>query len=57
MRLFVTDVAWSMCLLVTIMSMSYAKTDKLIEIPFGMSTRVGPRNHEEDFPMESGNLL
>ena len=46
MRPIATDVAWSVCLffclLVTLVSP--AKTDKRIEMPFGMRTRVGLRN-------------
>jgi len=39
----VTDVAWSVGLSVTVMSL--AKTAELIEMPFGVWTRVGPRKH------------
>jgi len=43
----VTDaVAWSVCLSVTIVSP--AKTAELIKMPFGLWTRVGPRNHVLD---------
>jgi len=44
MRSIVTDgVAWSVGLSVVIVSP--AKSAKPIEIPFGMWTRVGPKNH------------
>jgi len=36
-------VCLSVCL--SVMIGSPAKTDKLIEMPFGLWTRVGPRNH------------
>ena len=45
-----TDVAWSLCLsavclLVTTMSLKMAEP---IEVPFGLCSRVGPRNHVLD---------
>ena len=44
MRSIVTDrVAWSVGLSVTLVSP--AKTAEPIEMPFGLRTRVGPRNH------------
>jgi len=44
MRSIVTDrVAWSVCRSVTVVN--NAKTAQLIEMPFGLRTRVGPRNH------------
>jgi len=53
-----TDVPWSVCLLVT--SVSPAKTAKLIEMPFGLWTWVGPRNHvlggSQDPPRGRGNF-
>jgi len=39
-------VCWSVCLSVT--QVSPAKTAKLIEMPFGLRTGVGPRNHVLD---------
>jgi len=39
-------VPWSVCLLVS--TVSCAKTDELIEVPFGVWTRVGPINHVLD---------
>jgi len=39
----VTGVPWSVCLFD--IAMSCAKTDEPIEMPFGMWTRVSPRNH------------
>jgi len=45
-----TDVAWSVfisvCLLDT--TTSCAKTAESVEMPFGLYTRVGPRNHTLD---------
>ena len=36
----------SLCVCVLVTSDSFAKTDELIEMPFGKGqTRVGPRNH------------
>ena len=47
MRLVATDgVTWSVCRSVTIVSP--AKTAEPIEMPFGLCTRVGPRNHVLD---------
>jgi len=43
MRPIITDVAWSVCLLVTTMSCS--KSTEPTESPFGAWTWVGPRNH------------
>jgi len=60
MRPIVTDrvpVAWSVCLSVTLVSP--AKTAASIEMPFGLRTRVGPRNHvldEVQIPMGTGNF-
>jgi len=48
MRPIVTDrVAWSVGLSVgqSVTLMSRAKTAEAIELPFGLRTRVGPRNH------------
>ena len=42
MRPIVTDVPWSVCLSVT--TMSPTKTAEPIEMPFGLWTRVGPKN-------------
>jgi len=43
----VTDqVAWSVCHFVTVLSP--AKTAEAIEMPFGLRTRVGPKNHVLD---------
>ena len=42
----------SVCLLVT--TVSPTKTDEPIEVPFGLWTRVGPRNHV--FPGEGAIL-
>jgi len=50
MRSVATDVAWSVsvCLVVTTIScQSYAKMAEATEMPFGMWTQVGPRNHVE----------
>jgi len=44
MRPPATDVVWFVCLLDTMMSC--AKMDKPIKVPFGLSTQMGPRNHE-----------
>jgi len=43
-------VAWSLCLSVglSVMTVSTVKTAELIEMPFGMWTRVGPRKHVLD---------
>jgi len=47
MQSIVTDrVAWSVSLSVTLVSP--AKTAELIEMPFGLSTRVGPGNNVLD---------
>jgi len=56
MRPIVADqVAWSVCRLVC-----RSVTAELTEMPFGLSTRVDPRNHVldggPDPPMERGNL-
>jgi len=47
MRPIATDVAWSVCLFFCLLVtfVSRAKTDKRIEMPFGMRTRVSLRNH------------
>jgi len=46
MRTIVTDrVAWSVGLSVIV---SPSKTAELIEVPFGLKTQVGPRNHVLD---------
>jgi len=50
MRPIVTDrLSWSVglsvCLCVTVVSWSHAKTDESIEMPFGLSTTVGPRKN------------
>ena len=44
MRPIATDVAWSACLSVCLFDTTVrpAKTDELIKVPFGISTRVGP---------------
>jgi len=48
----VTDrVVWSVCQSVTIMSP--VKTAELIEMPFGVWTLVGPRNHILDWGSRS----
>jgi len=40
------------------MAMSCAKTAELIEMPFGVYTRVGPRNHEAaQIPPGEGQFL
>jgi len=59
MRPIVTDrVAWSVGLFVTLVSP--AKMVALIEMQFGLRTRVGPRNHvldgDPDPPMGRGNF-
>jgi len=59
MRSIVTDlVAWSVGLSVTLVSP--AKMAEPIEMPFGLRTRVGLRNHELDGvqipPWEAGNF-
>jgi len=47
MRLIVTDrVAWSICQCLTVGS--HGKTVEPIEMPFGLRTRVIPRNHVLD---------
>ena len=47
MRPIVTDrVAWSVGRFVTLVSP--AKTAEVIEMPFGLRTRVGQRNHVSD---------
>ena len=43
MRHIATDVAWSVCVLIT--TVSRKKTDESIEIAFELWTRVRPRNH------------
>jgi len=43
MRSIITDVVQSVC--VGMRVVSRAETDELIEVPFGMWTRVGPGNH------------
>jgi len=51
MRPIVTDrVAWSVCLSVclSVTVVSPAETAEPIEMPFGLRTRVGPRNHVLD---------
>jgi len=47
MRHLAIDVAWSACLSLCLLvkSVSPAKTDEPIEMPFGLWTRVGPRDH------------
>ena len=47
MRRVVADVPWSVYLFICLLdiTVSCAKTDELIEMSFGMSTRVGLRNH------------
>jgi len=49
MRPVVTDLAWSVyvayCLCLLLTTMSSAKTDESIEMPFEVRTRVDPRNH------------
>jgi len=59
MQPIVTDrVAWSVSRSVTVVSP--AKTAQSIEMPFGLRTRVGPRNHVLDgvhiHPMGMGNF-
>ena len=46
MRPIVTDVPWSVCVCVCLLDilMNCAKTIEPIEIPFGVCTRVGPKN-------------
>jgi len=63
MRPIVTDrVVWSDSLSVglSVTLVSPAKTAAPIEMPFGLGTRVGPRNHVldggPDFPMGRGNF-
>jgi len=55
MQPFVTDwVAWSVCWFVCLQN-----TDEPIEIPFGLRTLVGPRNHvldEGPDPHEKGQF-
>ena len=41
MRPVATDIAWPVCT-VSVTTVSCAKTAESIEMPFGMSTRVGP---------------
>jgi len=50
---------WFVCVCVCSlnMAMSCAKTAELIEMPFGVYTRVGPRNHEAaQIPQGRGNF-
>jgi len=57
MRTIVTDgVAWSVCLSATIMSP--AKVAELIEMPFGLWTRVSSRNYmmEVQIPHANGQF-
>jgi len=57
MRTIVTDgVAWSVCLSATIMSP--AKVAELIEMPFGLCTRVSSRNYmmEVQIPHANGQF-
>jgi len=50
MRPIVTDrVAWSVGLSVTLTVVSTAKMAEPTEMPFGLRTRVGPRNNVFDF--------
>jgi len=55
--LWISQVAWSLC----VTRVSCAKTAKLIEMPFGWSTRVGPGNivlyGGPDPPPREGALL
>ena len=59
MRPIVTDVPWSVDLLVTAMSLT--KTDEPIELPFGMWARGGPGDHvlggRSDPPRGNGNFF
>jgi len=51
MRPIVTKrVAWSVGLFVTLVSP--AKTAELIEMPFGLKSRVGPKNHVLDWDQD-----
>jgi len=43
-----TSVAWSASLSATVASLSPAKIAEPIEMPFGLRTWVGPRNHVLD---------
>jgi len=55
MRLIFTDgVAWSVCRSVTILS--HAKTTEPIEMPFGVWTRIGARNHGSRSPNAKGQF-
>jgi len=59
MRPIVTDgVAWSVGLSVGLSRVSPTKTAELIEMPFGLWTRVGPRNHVwGQIPQRKGTVL
>jgi len=59
MRNIATDVAWSVGLSLTIVSP--AKTAEPVKMPFGLWTRVGPKNYHvldgsPDLPMVRGNF-
>jgi len=61
MRPIVTDrVAWSVGLAICHSCSDSCKTAESIEVPFGLRTRVGPRNHVldgvSDAPMGRGYL-
>jgi len=44
MQPIATDVAWSVCVCLLVTTMSSAKMAELIEVPFGIWTRMDPRN-------------
>ena len=44
-RPIATDVVWSVCMCLLVTTVSCAKTAEPVEMPFGVWTRVGPRNH------------
>jgi len=44
-RPIATDVVWSVCMCLLVTTVSCAKTAEPVEMPFGVWTRVGRRNH------------
>ena len=45
MQTTAADIAWSVCLLGTLVSRPKTATAKPIKVSFGARTRVNPRNH------------
>ena len=56
---FTDGVAWSVCLSVclSVTVVSPAKTTEPMEMPFGLWTRVGSRNHVLDLLLHTGGLF